>query len=71
VEDRDHDLLIRIDENLKSLVKSHSDHIQEDSRQFTTSDIRLTNVEKGYWKMMGGFMVIMAVGEYIMRVFFK
>lgn len=71
MEDRDHDLLIRIDENMKNMMNSYQDHTKQDASEFTKSDMRLTNLEKSYWKIMGGVAAIVVVAEVILKGYFK
>lgn len=71
MEDRDHDLLIRIDENMKNLMNNHQNHVTQDATEFAKNDIRLTNLERSFWKIMGGVAVIVVLAEVVLKGFFK
>lgn len=58
--DRDHDTLIRIETKLDRALKDVS-----------TIDERVTVLEKGYWKVVGGVAVIVVVGDAFVKWIFK
>lgn len=71
MEDRDHDLLIRIDENMKNMMTSFQSHSAQDAAEFAKTNLRLSNLEKSYWRIMGGVAVIVFIAQLILETYFK
>lgn len=71
VDDRDHDLLIRIDENMKNMMTNYQLHTTQDATEFAKNDIRLSNLEKSYWKVMGGVAVVVFIAQIILKTYFN
>lgn len=57
----DHDILIRIEEYVKTSKKDFSDHESLDNDRFSSVFRRLSNVQKFQWLMAGGFIVLNVV----------
>ena len=53
-----HDLLIRIDENVKTFRESLESHILDDKEDFGIVNKRLGFLEKSYWVGIGVLIVV-------------
>lgn len=70
----DHDLLIRIDQNLSNLITKFVEqqeifkkHVVEDKENFFAHDIRLRTVEKLVWVCTG----VVLTANFIIQFFIK
>ena len=61
----DHDLLLRIDTNLNSLMKLHEDHLKEDKEIFSKHDNRLNFLEKMMYAGLGIITFIEIISKFI------
>ncbi len=60
-DDRDHDILIRIDQNMKNLSANFKDHKKENDEHHQTFFNRIGNNQKAIWLIFGGILVIEAL----------
>lgn len=70
----DHDVIIRIDQNLTNLIQNFGthqanfkEHVVDDTRNFMSHDVRIKSLEKTVW-MVGG--IVLAV-NFAIKFFIK
>ena len=67
----DHDVIIRIDENVKNFIDRFNAHEIWNASQFKTLFTRTTALQKFQWFLAGGFVVINIVvvvgAAYLMK----
>lgn len=54
----DHDVLIRIDANLKNFLENFHAHVEEDKNNFDNQGKRIWKLEKAYWIGVGIIIVV-------------
>jgi hypothetical protein len=63
----DHDLLIRLDENIKTILRQMSN----DDTRADKLELRLANLENFRWFILGGAAALGFISGLIARYFFK
>ena len=58
--EEDHDILIRIDENLQFLVMAFDKHQQDDNQRFEKMDKRIQVMERAFYSV-GGVIVFLEI----------
>lgn len=66
-QEEDHDILLRIDENLKFFMKEFTTHEGKDEKQFDEHNKRIKRLEDATLMLVGGFIVVQA----LFKVFLK
>ena len=68
----DHDVLIRIDENLKNLIESHKahlekydNHVNENVVQFKNTNDEILILKKFFWMLLGAFTLFEIATRFI------
>ena len=64
-DESDHDLLIRIDENLKNLIAIFKIHEKDDNDRFSKINDRLAMVEKACWGVGGALVFLEVVLKFV------
>lgn len=68
MDDKDHDLLIEINANLRNLIGNHTQHIVDDVKQFTSLDGRMSSLEKTKWIQSGVLITVMLILKFMFKV---
>jgi len=55
---KDHDLLIRIDQNLSNFMIRFNDHVEDDQSNFETLYKRTGNLQKFMWLLLGALSIL-------------
>ena len=63
----DHDLLIRIDQNLTNFIQQFNEHEDKDKEKFDSHSKRIMILERAFWCSVGAF----AVGKAVFSFFIK
>ncbi len=63
----DHDILIRIDENLKNLIDNFNAHTKDDDLKFKDIGDRVGFLEDRYWVSVGAIIVIQIVIGWVIK----
>jgi len=54
----DHDVLTRIDENLKNFLETFKKHVDDDAQNFDRLDTRTGRIEKIVWGAVGAVALV-------------
>lgn len=66
--EKDHDLLIEINANLKNLMGNHTQHLLDDAKQFASLDVRMSSLEKTKWIQSGVLIAVMLALKFLFKV---
>ena len=64
-EHKDHDILIRIDQNLKNFLERCEKQCVDNAAHFDKHSKRITTLEKGYWIAVGVLAVIQVLLKFV------
>lgn len=62
---QDHDLLIRIDQNLENLIKIFHEHVLKDEDSFKKLEERANRLEKALWIAIGIILAVNFIIKFI------
>lgn len=66
--DKDHDLLIEINANLKNLMGNHTQHLIDDARQFGEINTMVKGLQRDKWIGYGVITTVILVIRFVFKV---
>lgn len=65
--ERDHDVLTRIDANLSNFMKRFEEHAADDEKNFQNLFDRMGKIERIVWMAIGGGTLLVGVMRFVVK----
>lgn len=66
-----YDKMMEVHSSVGHIVKWNEAHQKQDDERHKENIVRITALEKSYWKFIGGFAVVAVLGNVIIKMVFK